>query len=84
MNLERYGAASIAVDMQVGLVLEIAHVDVKLCFAGVACSGPESAMTQGVYAGLDMFARSSSVTLLDFEGTTSLSAYFSNYEYKKE
>lgn len=84
MNLERYGAASIAVDMQVGLVLEIAHVDVKLCFAGVACSGPESAMTQGVYAGLDMFAAVVVGNPVDFEGTTSLSAYFSNYEYKKE
>lgn len=84
MKLERYGAASIAVDMQVGLILEIAHVDVKLCFAGVACSGPESAMTQGVYAGLDMFAAVVVGNPVDFEGTTSLSAYFSNYQYKKE
>ncbi|CEF99056.1 unnamed product [Ostreococcus tauri] len=84
LKLERYGAASIAVDMQVGLILEIAHVDVKLCFAGVACSGPESAMTQGVYAGLDMFAAVAVGNPVDFEGTTSLSAYFSDFEYSKE
>ena len=83
LKLERYGAASVAVDMQVGLILEIAHVDVKLCFAGVACSGPESAMTQGVYAGLDMFAAVVVGNPIDFEGTTSLSAYFANYEYNK-
>jgi hypothetical protein len=76
--LEHQASATVSASVKMGIMAELEDFGIKLCWAGLVCTGPMIKAGQPVYVGADAIAAAHSGTNACFNGASKLQAVFAD------